>query len=119
MKSLEEIQVQTLNKITRIGGDVWHVLKSSESSYDGFGEAYFSWLEPGAIKAWKKHLQMTMNLVVPIGKVRFVFYDFENEICEILPLKRQPIFKYRLFSKLFSLNKIHLENPRSFASLIK
>jgi dTDP-4-dehydrorhamnose 3,5-epimerase len=27
----------------------------------------------GAIKAWKKHLRMTMNIVVPVGNVKFVF----------------------------------------------
>ena len=28
---------------------------------------------PGAVKAWKYHLRMTLNLVVPVGLVRFVF----------------------------------------------
>ena len=28
-----------------------------------------------AVKAWKKHKIMTLNLLVPIGKVKFVFYD--------------------------------------------
>ena len=27
------------------------------------------------IKGWKKHTKMTMTLVVPVGKVQFVFYD--------------------------------------------
>ena len=30
------------------------------------------------LKAWKQHLRMTMNLVVPIGTVRFVFCDLLN-----------------------------------------
>ena len=38
----------------------------------------FSWVEPGAIKAWKQHLHMTMNLIVPIGTVRFIFYELGN-----------------------------------------
>ena len=62
-----------LTRITVAGGDVMHALKSSESSFSGFGEAYFSWINPGTIKAWKMHTNMTMNLVVPIGNVRFVF----------------------------------------------
>ena len=44
----------------------------------GYGEAYFSWVKMGVIKAWKQHLRMTMNLVVPVGMVRFVFCDLEN-----------------------------------------
>jgi len=39
------------------------------------GEVYFSYIDPKAVKAWKKHNRMTLNLVVPLGKVRFVFCD--------------------------------------------
>jgi len=64
-----------LKRIPTPGGDVLHALKSTEDAFQGFGEAYFSFVEPGAIKAWKQHLRMTMNLVVPVGSVRFVFHD--------------------------------------------
>ena len=50
-----------------------HALKTSDNGFIGFGEAYFSWIEKGAIKAWKCHKRMTLNLVVPLGEVRFVF----------------------------------------------
>jgi dTDP-4-dehydrorhamnose 3,5-epimerase len=53
-------------------------MKASDMGYAGFGEAYFSWINPGNIKAWKRHTRMVMNLVVPIGMVRFVFH-LENE----------------------------------------
>ena len=75
MNLLDQIQVTPLQQISTLGGDVWHALKSTEKSFNGFGEAYFSWVEARSIKAWKQHLQMTMNLVVPIGTVRFVFCD--------------------------------------------
>ena len=75
---LDQIQVKPQQQISTAGGDVWHALKSTEDSFIGFGEAYFSWVEPGAIKAWKQHLHMTMNLIVPIGTVRFIFYELEN-----------------------------------------
>ena len=33
------------------------------------------------IKAWKKHIKMTLNLVVPIGEIKFVLFDDrENSI---------------------------------------
>ena len=57
------------------GGDVRHFLKSNERSFNGFGEAYFSFIEKGRIKGWKLHKRMTMNLVVPVGEVGFVFYE--------------------------------------------
>jgi dTDP-4-dehydrorhamnose 3,5-epimerase len=50
-------------------------MKSSDPGYDGFGEAYFSTIELGAIKAWKRHKKMTLNLVVPFGTIRFVLFD--------------------------------------------
>ena len=53
-------------------GDVLHGLKSSDKSYHGFGEVYFSEILYGSIKGWKKHKSMTMNLLVPLGKVAFV-----------------------------------------------
>ena len=56
------------------GGDVLHGLKSTDLGYEGFGEAYFSRIESGQIKAWKKHNSMTMNILVPLGDVRFVFF---------------------------------------------
>ena len=80
MNLLDQIQVTPLNRISTAGGDVLHVLKSTEVSFQGYGEAYFSWIISGAIKGWKQHVQMTMNLVVPIGSVRFVFHDLEKKI---------------------------------------
>jgi dTDP-4-dehydrorhamnose 3,5-epimerase len=70
---LNDILVTPLRQIETSGGNVLHALKQNDSGYSGFGEAYFSWVSAGAIKAWKRHIQMTMNLVVPLGQVRFVF----------------------------------------------
>jgi dTDP-4-dehydrorhamnose 3,5-epimerase and related enzymes len=73
--NLEEIQTTTLKRVKVSGGDVLHGLKMSDPSFVGFGEAYFSIVNPGAVKAWKRHRQMTLNLMVPLGKVKFVFHD--------------------------------------------
>ena len=73
--SLNEICVTPLKRISVTGGDVLHAMKKSDTGYVDFGEAYFSLVEFGAIKAWKRHLQMTLNLVVPIGEVQFVLID--------------------------------------------
>ena len=50
-------------------------MKKSDDGFDGFGEAYFSTISSGDIKGWKKHNQMTLNLLVPAGEVKFVIYD--------------------------------------------
>ena len=72
-----------VNKLKRInveGGDVLHCLKSSDKSFKEFGDAYFSFIEMNYIKAWKRHIKMTMNLIVPIGSVQFVFYSPDKNL---------------------------------------
>ena len=73
-----KITIKALQKFKLDEGDVFHALKASESEYHGFKEAYFSTIKNNKIKAWKRHFKMTMNLIVPIGKVQFIFYD-ENK----------------------------------------
>ncbi len=73
-----KIKIKKLKKFKLEDGDVYHALKSTDSEYHGFKEAYFSTIKNNKIKAWKRHHKMTMNLIVPIGKVQFVFYD-ENK----------------------------------------
>lgn len=75
---LSSIRVTPLSRIPVTGGDVLHALKATETDFNGFGEAYFSTVKPSYVKAWKRHLRMTMNLVVPVGMVRFVFLDRES-----------------------------------------
>lgn len=70
---LADILLTPLPRIETRGGDVLHAMKQSDAGYAGFGEAYFSWVSAGAVKAWKRHTRMTMNVVVPVGQVRFVF----------------------------------------------
>ena len=77
--SLDDILVTPLKRIPTVGGDVIHALKSSDDGYKGFGEVYFSWVEHGAIKAWKCHQKMTLNLVVPLGQISFVFHTKYQE----------------------------------------
>lgn len=71
--TLAAILLTPLPCIQTTGGDVLHALKQSDAGYANFGEAYFSWVSAGAVKAWKRHMRMTMNVVVPVGQVRFVF----------------------------------------------
>mgnify|MGYP001202818934 FL=1 len=73
------IKYISLKKISNPLGDVWHAIKSSDSEYAGFGEAYFSFIDKGKIKGWKKHKKATLNLVVPVGEIKFFAYDEEQE----------------------------------------
>jgi dTDP-4-dehydrorhamnose 3,5-epimerase len=71
---MDGVLVTPLRRITAPAGAVLHGLKASSPGYIGFAEAYFSEIHEGAIKDWRKHTRMTMNLVVPRGNVRFVFH---------------------------------------------
>ena len=75
---LNSIIVTPLKRISTPGGDVLHALKDNDFGYKTFGESYFSLVDFNAIKAWKRHSKMIMNLVVPIGLVKFVF-NISNE----------------------------------------
>lgn len=78
--NVHEILVTPLKTMPSAGGNVLHAIKQNDLGFDKFGEAYFSWIEHGHIKAWKKHNQMIMNLIVPYGMVSFVFYsEISNE----------------------------------------
>ena len=72
---IEGLNLSPLKRIPNKKGDILHAIKSSDNDYDGFGEAYFSIVNEGEIKGWKKHSMMHMNLIVPVGTVRFVIYD--------------------------------------------
>lgn len=73
------VRVTPLKEIDTPGGNVFHAMKASDEGYCGFGEAYFSTAQTGKIKPWKRHNRMTLNLVVPIGKIRFVLHDDRTE----------------------------------------
>lgn len=64
-----------LRQIHHPNGDVYHAMKATDAGYAGFGEAYFTTVHCGAIKGWKLHTKMQMNLVVPVGIVRFYVHD--------------------------------------------
>lgn len=68
----KSIKINKLKKIRVNGGDVFKGVALNEDGFVGFGEAYFSWIEPHFIKGWKRHNCVTLNLIVPVGKIRFV-----------------------------------------------
>jgi dTDP-4-dehydrorhamnose 3,5-epimerase len=78
-----DIIVTPLKEIVTPGGNLLHAIKSIDSSFEGFGEVYFSWIESNFIKAWKRHNRMVMNLVVPVGNVKFVFYKESTKLTQI------------------------------------
>jgi len=72
---IDGVKITPLKRIFNEKGDIFHALKGSEESFSSFGEAYFSSVNKGDIKGWKKHSVMVLNLIVPVGQIRFVIYD--------------------------------------------
>ena len=71
----EGVRLSPLRRIDTPAGPVLHALKASEPAFQGFGEAYFTTLGRGQVKAWKRHCRMVSNLVVPVGEVRLQLLD--------------------------------------------
>jgi len=70
---------QPLRVINAAGGPVLHMLRLDfplmPKFKNGFGEIYFSEVQPGHIKGWKKHTLQTQLFAVPVGLLRIVLYD--------------------------------------------
>ena len=72
---MQGVRVFPLKIINTPNGEVKHALKNSDDSFSGFGEAYFSSVDFGTIKGWKKHTQMILNLIVPYSCIVVVSVD--------------------------------------------
>lgn len=72
---IDGVIVQELKQITDERGKVMHMLRSDSPQFTRFGEIYFSTVNHGIVKAWKRHIKMTQNLAVPVGRIRLVIYD--------------------------------------------
>lgn len=72
---MDRVILTPLKQINNPKGDIFHAMKKSDNGFDGFGEAYFSTINKGDIKGWKKHTKMTLNLVVSVGEIEFIVYD--------------------------------------------
>lgn len=75
IKAIEGIIVSSLKIINHPNGDLYHIMRHFDYGFMGFGEVYISTINYSSVKAWKKHLKMTCNFVVPVGKVKMVICD--------------------------------------------
>ena len=56
-------------------GAVFHFLKEADPHFSKIAEVYFSFTNYGFVKGWKRHLEMDQNFIVPVGQMKFVFFD--------------------------------------------
>jgi dTDP-4-dehydrorhamnose 3,5-epimerase len=72
---IEGVQIRPLRQILDERGKIMHMLRSDSPNFSQFGEIYFSWVNPGVVKAWHIHTKMTLNYAVPVGNIKLVLYD--------------------------------------------
>ena len=65
-------------------GHILRGIKVSEDEFLSFGETYFSVLVKDEIRAWKMHNQMTCNLLVPLGNIKFVIGSSHSDFEEVI-----------------------------------
>jgi dTDP-4-dehydrorhamnose 3,5-epimerase len=72
---IEGVIVTPLKQMFDERGKVMHMLREDSPTFSRFGEIYFSCTNPGAIKAWHLHKEMTLNYAVIFGEIKFVLFD--------------------------------------------
>lgn len=76
---IHDLQLATLKQIKDERGAVYHYLKSNDSTYKGFGEAYYSKINSGVVKGWKLHNRIHQHFCVPFGAVKIIVFDDRND----------------------------------------
>ncbi len=72
---IDGVKISELSKFIDNRGAVLKYLRCDSSSFNSFGEAYFSIINAGITKGWKFHKLANQNFTVPFGKVKFILYD--------------------------------------------
>ena len=68
------VKIKPLDILKNPKGDIFKIINRHDKFYSKFGELYLTTIKENLIKGWKFHKIMKMNLVVPVGRVKFVFY---------------------------------------------
>lgn len=75
--------LQPLAIIPTSSGPVLHMLRQGYALMPafptGFGEIYFSEIEPNCVKAWKLHKKQAQLFAAPYGEIRIAMYDARPE----------------------------------------
>ena len=72
---IDGVYLSQLREISDQRGAVLHMIRCDAGSVERIGECYFSEVNSGAVKAWKRHRVQIQNIAVPIGRIRLVIFD--------------------------------------------
>ena len=98
---VDGVHLTKLNIIPGDKGSVMHFLKKNDPNFHGFGEVYISTVDFDAIKGWKCHKEMILNIVVPVGSIEFHLLDGRRRsktfgVYQPILLTHDPLFYSRL-----------------------
>lgn len=72
---IEGVTLTPLKRICDERGRVMHLMRRDWPIFRSFGEAYFSVVQPGVVKAWHLHREVTLNYTAVSGMIKCVLYD--------------------------------------------
>jgi dTDP-4-dehydrorhamnose 3,5-epimerase len=72
---IQGVELKPLKVFSDERGQVMRMMRCDDGIFKQFGEVYFSVINPGIVKGWKKHLRMTQHFAVPRGNIKLVIYD--------------------------------------------
>lgn len=67
---MHNIIFTSLKKFSDPRGEVRRVMRGTDPGYFGFEEVYISTINENRIKGWKRHNEMTLNLVPVFGLIK-------------------------------------------------
>ena len=76
--SIVGVSIHPLKIIEDERGAVMHMLRNDHPCFAQFGEIYFSKVNAGFVKGWKRHKQMTQNFAVPFGQLKLIILDLRQ-----------------------------------------
>ncbi|HXG88146.1 MAG TPA: hypothetical protein VNJ02_07410 [Vicinamibacterales bacterium] len=72
---IDGVRCRPLDAFTDSRGVLMRMVRADDPGFAGFGEIYFSGVDQGAIKAWRRHNRSTSQFAVPIGAIQLVMFD--------------------------------------------
>jgi len=72
---IDGVLIHPLKQTPDERGKIMHMLRCDDPHFERFGEIYFSVVNPGVVKGWHLHREMTLNYAVVSGMIKLVLFD--------------------------------------------
>lgn len=73
------VVIKKLSVIPDERGAIYHMLRNDDPMFEQFGEIYFSKANPGVIKGWHIHKEMTLMYSALSGMAKLVLFDDRDD----------------------------------------